>query len=287
MIQRLRWPLALLSFVVLCGIGLAGYRYQQREPAQTLLPAPAVVHAVVGTSVEGRFIDAYTYGTGARRFLFVGGVHGGYEWNSTLLAYRFMDYLASQPGTIASGTAIMVIPSANPDGLYKVVGTTGRFAAANVTASAAVQAEGRFNANEVDLNRNFNCKWQPRATWRSAEVSAGQAPFSEPEARAIRTVVLAWRPTMVVFWHSQANAVYASECKGGILAATRAGMTAYAQAAGYPAVDTFDAYAVTGDAEGWLASIGVPAITVELSSHEGVDWDKNLAGVKALLGLPW
>ena len=38
--------------------------------------------------------------------------------------------------------------------------------------------------------------------------------------------------------------------------------------------------------DGWLASIGVPAITVELSSHESVDWDKNLAGVKALLMLP-
>jgi len=47
-------------------------------------------------------------------------------------------------------------------------------------------------------------------------------------------------------------------------------------------VDFFDAYPITGDAEGWLASIGVPAITVELSTHETLEWNKNLTGAKAL-----
>jgi hypothetical protein len=60
-------------------------------------------------------------------------------------------------------------------------------------------------------------------------------------------------------------------------------MSAYAKAAGYNAVKSFDAYPISGDAEGWLASIGVPAITVELKTHETVEWDKNLAGIKALL----
>jgi len=40
---------------------------------------------------------------------------------------------------------------------------------------------------------------------------------------------------------------------------------------------------VTGDAEGWLASIGIPAITVELSTHETIEWEKNFAGIRALL----
>ena len=60
-------------------------------------------------------------------------------------------------------------------------------------------------------------------------------------------------------------------------------MKAYATAAGYPAVSSFDAYPVTGDAEGWLASINIPAITVELKTHETVEWEQNLAGVKALV----
>ena len=59
-------------------------------------------------------------------------------------------------------------------------------------------------------------------------------------------------------------------------------MNTYAKAAGYKAVDAFDAYEITGDAEGWLASIDIPAITVELATHTSIEWDKNFAGIKAL-----
>lgn len=89
----------------------------------------------------------------------------------------------------------------------------------------------------------------------------------------------------MVFWHSQANAVYASECEAGVLPQTRIVMETYARAAGYPAVLSFDAYPVTGDAEGWLASIGIPAITVELANHTSLEWEKNLAGTQALFEL--
>jgi hypothetical protein len=121
--------------------------------------------------------------------------------------------------------------------------------------------------------------------WRGNVVSAGTAAFSEPEARAIRDFVVEHDPVAVVFWHSQANAVYASECEAGILSGTRTLMNTYARAAGYPAIDSFDAYEITGDAEGWLASIGIPAITVELATHETIEWERNLAGIKALFSL--
>ena len=114
-------------------------------------------------------------------------------------------------------------------------------------------------------------------------VSAGTAAFSEPEARALRDLVLATNPAAVIFWHSQSNAVYASECEEGVLPSTRTLMNTYATAAGYPAVDSFTAYPITGDAEGWLATLGIPAVTVELSTHESIEWTKNWAGVQALL----
>jgi hypothetical protein len=144
------------------------------------------------------------------------------------------------------------------------------------------ESPGRFNANDVDLNRNFDCKWQPESTWRSKKVSAGAAPFSEPESAALRDLVATIKPVAAIFWHSQANAVYASECNDGILPGTRTLMNIYASAAGYPTIDTFDSYPVTGDVEGWLASIGVPAITVELKTHESIEWEKNLLGIRAL-----
>jgi len=211
------------------------------------------------------------------------GIHGGYEWNSVLLAYEFIDYLKANLSVIPENLTITVIPSANPDGVFKVIGKEGRFALADVPESTGAVGTGRFNARGVDLNRNFDCKWQPESKWRGNTVSAGTSAFSEPEAIAIRDYVQAHPPVGVIFWHSQSNAVYASECTKGILPTTHTLMDVYAKAAGYPAVSSFDAYTITGDAEGWLASINIPAITVELKTHETIEWEKNLLGITAVL----
>ena len=46
----------------------------------------------IGKSVEGRDITAYHFGTGSKNFS-LGGIHGGYEWNTTLVAHELIDYL--------------------------------------------------------------------------------------------------------------------------------------------------------------------------------------------------
>ena len=245
-------------------------------------PEDAVLHKIIGTSVEGRNIDAYVYGSGPTHLMFVGGIHGGYEWNSVLLAYKFMDYLNANPSFIPSNISVAIIPSANPDGVYDVIGKEGRFALSDVPTTEQVNGTGRFNAHNVDLNRNFDCKWKPKGTWKNKIVSAGTSAFSEPEARAIRDFVQTYSPASAIFWHSQANAVYASECEDGILPKTLDIMNAYSRASGYTAIKKFDSYEVAGDVEGWLASINIPAITVELQTHETVEWERNLAGINAL-----
>lgn len=281
-------PLTTLLVAVLFGVvifSVVRFRAQPQEQAQVPEDVGGFTRTTIGMSVEGRAIDAYTYGEGNTHLLFVGGIHGGYEWNSVLLAYRFIDYIEENPALVPSDLSVSVIPSANPDGVYKVVGKEGRFTAEDVSAEQSVLASGRFNARGVDLNRNFDCKWKPESTWRSQTVSAGTSAFSEPEAAALRDFILQNTPNAVVFWHSQSNAVYASECKAGILPKTLEVMNAYANASGYPPVASFDAYEITGDAEGWLASINIPAVTVELSTHETVEWEKNLAGARALFSL--
>jgi hypothetical protein len=62
-------------------------------------------------------------------------------------------------------------------------------------------------------------------------------------------------------------------------------MDTYAKAAEYNSVASFDAYPVSGDAEGWLASIGIPAITVELETRTSPEWERNKSGIEALLKL--
>ncbi len=286
---------------VLGGVIVLAFLYllsgsQPEEPLPTPPPAPAtstpeVVSAptpwqrmtVIGSSVEGRAIEAHSYGTGSTSILFVGGIHGGYEWNSVVLAYQVMDYLAENPDQVPLDLTVHIIPNLNPDGTYLVTGKTGRVTNADIPNPTERVATARFNARGVDLNRNFDCKWQPSATWRGQAVGAGEAPFSEPEAAALRDFVLSTKPRAALFWHSQAGNVYGSECEAGILPETMTLMNTYATAGDYGAVPRFDAYPVVGDAEGWLAAIGIPAVTVELETFNSSEWERNWAGVAAVL----
>ena len=239
--------------------------------------------STIGSSVEGREITSYQFGTGEEHLLFVGGIHGGYEWNSSLLAWQFIEYLTANPDLVPETISISIIPTLNPDGLAMVTGTGGQFDIRDVPDPSTRVAAARMNANDVDLNRNFDCKWEPESTWRGNVVSAGTAPFSEPETAALRDYVTSESPSAVVFWHSQANNVYASECEEGVLPETLTLMETYATAGSYGAVPSFDAYPITGDAEGWLASIGIPAVTVELESFETIEWERNLRGTMAVV----
>jgi predicted deacylase len=250
-----------------------------KKPAETKPQGPA--HKVLGLSVESRPIEAYTFGNGPTQLVFIGGIHGGYEWNSVVLAYDSIDYLNQHPEFVPKNLAVTVVPDANPDGVYKIIGKEGRFTAADVPAGS--HAAGRLNADKVDLNRNFNCDWKPAGIWQNAPVSAGNAAFSEPESAAIKKFVLENKPAAVVFWHSQAGAVYSANCDSAATTETLAITKAYASAAGYQALTTFDQYEVSGDATDWLASIGIPALTVELKTHNEIEWPQNLAGIKALI----
>lgn len=275
----------IIILLVLSGGAFMFFNKAKEAPIVPTQETPVVeqVRKIIGSSVAGRVIERYSYGSGPTKIILVGGIHGGYEWNTVLLAYEAIDYFESHPESIPKNITVEIIPVANPDGLYKVTGKEGRFVAGDASSNTTILASGRFNQNDVDLNRNFDCKWQPKSTWRSKEVSAGASAFSEPEAKALRNFLLKENPAVVVFWHSQSNGVYASQCEQGILPETLAVMNVYAEASNYPAVKTFDAYATTGAADDWLASIGIPAVTVELTTHETVERERNLAGVRALI----
>jgi murein tripeptide amidase MpaA len=238
--------------------------------------------SVIGKSVQGRDIEAYTYGTGADHLLFVGGIHGGYSWNTALVAYELVDYLDENPSAVPSDVKVTVIPVMNPDGLQKVIGTTGRFSHISVPSNQEDTVPGRFNANDVDLNRNFDCDWQTEATWQDKQVSGGTSAFSEPESKAVRNFINTNRPDAVVVWYSAVGGVFASNCHEGVLPETLEILNIYADASGYPAYEEFNFYEITGDMTNWLASIEIPAISVLLTTHQDVEWDKNLKGIKDL-----
>src|SRR5436189_214334 len=85
------------------------------------------------------------------------------------------------PADILPGITLLLVPVANPDGL--VIGR---------------DTEGRFNANHVDLNRNWGCDWSTTAYWQSQLVNPGERAFSEPETRAVAGLIRDLRPSAAI-----------------------------------------------------------------------------------------
>ena len=233
----------------------------------------------VGISYGGRTIVDYQLGQGPRQIVLVGGMHGGYEWNTISLAYDLFDYFVAHPELIPQTITMHIIPSANPDGQYAATGKEGRFSVSDVYIDTV---PGRFNGRAVDLNRNWDCSWQPTATWRGNEVSPGAAPFSEPETSALRAYLTTLDPAVVVFYHSAANGVFAAGCPD-VHQPSMDLAAIYGSASGYPIYERFFHYEVNGDASDYLSTLNIPSFSVELITHEGLDWQMNLNGVKALL----
>ena len=219
----------------------------------------------IGVSAAGTNITAYHFGTGDTEILLVGGVHGGYSPNTTALTKELVSYFETNEAAIPGNVMVTVIPNLNPDG------------------STKAGAAGRFNGNDVDLNRNFDCEWAANAVWQQQEVSGGSAPFSEPEAMALRDYVLTYDPAAAVVWFSAEGKVYPSACADTPSRSSVALAATFATAAGYPAEAEFDAYAINGDMVNWMAAQDIPAISVLLSDHQGTEWSKNKAGIEAVL----
>ncbi len=234
---------------------------------------------VIGYSFENRPITSYQFGQGPQTVIFVGGIHGGYEWNTIMLAYQAIDYFLANPSATPEHVTLIIIPSANPDGQFNVTGKEGRFEFGDLAPETTA---GRFNGQGVDLNRNWDCNWKPSALWRDQSVSGGTNPFSEPESRALRNYFLDLQPSSVIFWHSSADGVYGAGCSEPFQLA-RELAEVYGTASGYPVADHFTHYQVSGDAGDWLSTQGIPSITVELASHDLIEWPENLAGMVAVL----
>ena len=136
---------------------------QSQAPTATTTPAENKEQTTIGNSVLGKPIIAYHFGTGSDEVLLIGGIHGGYEWNTSVVAYNLINSLKNSSLLVPANLKVTVVPVLNPDGLSQITSITGSFTSADISADQDKQVAGRFNGNNVDLNRNFDCDWQASA----------------------------------------------------------------------------------------------------------------------------
>jgi murein tripeptide amidase MpaA len=241
---------------------------------------------VIGRSVEGREITVRRIGNGEQAVLIVGGIHGGYEANSIVLSRRILEHFQQNPDELGSSFTLHVVDNMNPDGLHRITGGTPiedfNFRAVNTVP-------GRFNARFVDLNRNWDADWEPTSFWGRREVDAGSSPFSEPETRAIRDYFERIDPVVSIFYQSAAAGLWYSGAEDQ-WPPSREVAEAYHRGSGYrlPATGDDDRpnlvdYEITGSADDYFYKVGHRNITVELTTHYDIEWERNLAGLRAVL----
>ncbi|MBC8170968.1 MAG: succinylglutamate desuccinylase/aspartoacylase family protein, partial [Anaerolineae bacterium] len=243
-------------------------------PTYTFAPLPSPTEPqvditapsfVFGQAVSGQTLIAHRYGTGENILMLIGGVHGGWETNTTELMNELIAHFGENPTELLADTALIIIPVLNPDGAAR-----GRV------------LEGRFNDHQVDLNRNWSCDWEPTAYFQNMEVSAGSEPLSEPETQALADLILQVHPKVVLLYHSAADGIFAGDCNDDD-AGSEAMAVILGEATGYSYGSDFTAYRVTGTAPGWIAAQGIASADVELATWRTTEFDRNLRGVQALL----
>jgi len=210
----------------------------------------------IGTSVDGVAIDAYRFGTGSRRYLVIGGVHGD-EYGSAV-AEAFIKRLQADPSLIPGDTEIDVIPLANPDG---------------------ADADTRGNANNVDLNRNFPSKnWVSKlpagdTAAKSAGLSGGASGGSEPETTAMIDYLKRGFANVVSLHSSGGIVDY--DGPGGLVVAKR-----ISKATGLPVQHLDYQPSVHGSMGLYIPeTYDIPIITLELNSSRLSD--KTMDGIMA------
>lgn len=161
-----------------------------------------VTSRVIGSSIEGRPIRAYTIcgsDPDDRPGLYMTtGVHAR-EWIAPATIAYVADTLVNEHGvdpritSLVDGIAWHIVPVANPDG-YEYTWDSNRL----WRKTRKVNGDGTFG---VDLNRNFSAGWGGPGSSdnSSSDIYRGTAAFSEPEARAIRDDV-ASTPNLAVFF---------------------------------------------------------------------------------------
>ena len=127
--------------------------------------AALLATAVIGHSVEHRPITVTRVGDphAARKVLVVGEVHGNEPAGRGIVQ-------ALEQAMPPPGSELLLVKDLNPDGFAH---------------------HTRTNAHGVDLNRNSPEHW----------AGAGPKPWSEPETRAIRALILRERPALTIYYH--------------------------------------------------------------------------------------
>lgn len=273
--------------------GLANFLQDKKEPHR--IPQGGIAKFRLGDSIEKRPIYYYRIGSGGRKILFLSAIHGN-EIGTIKLAYFFLDYLSRNEKKFGK-LSCYIIPCLNVDGFEKAKGTAGYFK----------KSQGRLNAGDVDLNRNFpadnfrsrSCvlsgKNNLEASKYSREISAdapeakslnfsvkncGEYGASEPETKSLIDFVKKEKISVIFSFHNSGRDVM-----GGKDDLSKELAKIYAKETGYEILedDEYGKIGQTGTMKDWCDEKDISFVEVEGSTRYGSDWKIQKPALEAVL----
>ena len=251
----------------------------------------------IGQTVDGNKLYDFRVGNPAaeRHLLVFGGIHAR-EYITAQLVMRQLVQLLSDQSTngsyeniavreLLSNTEIHFIPMANPDGIgisqlgleglhtEAVRETVRQIAAKDGKAlTESYLRQWKSNANGVDLNRNFDARWESyndHLGHASADHYKGTAPECELESKALADLTRQFQFDATLSYHTQGEVIYWNFGQEGelknmsLLLANRV-----SELTGYRLDGNFQALDTAGYKDWAISKLGIPSLTIE-AGHGG------------------
>ena len=177
--------------------GLIGYVQNNFEKTPKF--PQNIKNHIIGKSGKGKDIECYQIGAGSQIILYAFGLHGN-EIGTIKLAYNFINWIYQNQNKLENYT-LFIIPCLNPDGYELALKNPDYFNGGRF---------GRFNANNVDLNRNFDTpNFNKKSVWSfgkdysdTLEVYCGEYGNSESETKSLTDFVRDQNVRIIFMFHN-------------------------------------------------------------------------------------
>lgn len=236
--------------------------------------------SVIGKSILGKKIEAFSVGTGKRKILVLGAYHGA-EYITASVLYLIMKKIhenltrgikcfSVEPELFKQMFTFWIVPCVNPDGVdINLSGASG-----HPLEERLVRMNGggdftlwQANSLGVDLNHNHAYRFEEykkiekeRNIVNGRTLYSGEYPESEPESYAVANLVRVLAPDLIISFHTQGEEIYARPAspKTAKIASKIAKSVSY----DYKEAEDTAAYGGLCDYSGEV--LGIPSLTVEL-----------------------
>lgn len=269
------------------------YEIYMQDVRRMICEFPFLEHGTIGTSVLGKPLMFFRFGTGEKKAILC-GAHHGKEWITAMLCTAMTEMLCHlyrsnkrygevNLANFFAAKSLYIIPMLNPDGVNLCInGLTddipvflrSRLIGMNGGSKDFI-GKWQSNIHGIDLNHNYDALFEKGRTLAFADGVygpgagrfSGEHPESEPESRALADFTREINPDMVIAYHSQGEEIF-YKFNGTIPRGGEDFAQLYAQKSGYRLIEASGLTDCSGYKDWVIETFGIPALTVEVGKGE-------------------